>query len=67
MADRNPLRGLWAAIVLLVVGMTAGFILLSMVYSGPVWVKVVVFVVYIAVVLGVIVSMRHFSDDVKGR
>lgn len=67
MADRNPLRGLWAAIVLLVVGMTAGFILLSMVYSGPVWVKVVVFVVYIAVVLGVIVSMRRFSDDVKSR
>ena len=32
MADRNPLRGLWAAIVLLVVGMSAGFILLSMVY-----------------------------------
>ena len=26
-----------------------------------------VFVVYIVVVLGVIVSMRHFSDDVKGR
>ena len=67
MADRNPLRGLWAAIVLLVVGMSAGFILLSMVYSGPVWVKVVVFVVYIVVVLGVIVSMRRFRDDVKGR
>ena len=67
MADRNPLRGLWAAIVLLVVGMSAGFILLSMVYSGPVWVKVVVFVVYIVVVLGVIVSMRRFSDDVKSR
>lgn len=67
MADRNPLKGLWPALVVLVTGMTAGFILLAMVYTGPVWVKVVVFIVYIVVVIGVITSMKRFSDDVKDR
>ncbi len=67
MADRNPLKGLWPALVVLVAGMTAGFILLAMVYTGPVWVKVVVFIVYIVVVIGVITSMKRFSDDVKDR
>lgn len=57
MAEKDPLKGLWLAVAVLLVGMTAGFILLSMVYTGPVWVKVVVFIVYIVVVAGVIRSL----------
>lgn len=63
MAEKNPLKGLWLAIVILIVGMSAGFILLSLVYTGPVWVKVLVFVVYIVVVIGVVTSLSRLKDE----
>ncbi len=54
----DPLKGLWAALVLWLSGMTAGFILLALVYTGPVFIKVIVFVIYIVVVFGTICSVR---------
>lgn len=64
MADKdNPLKGLWLAVVVLLAGMTTGFILLATVYTGPVWVKVLVFVVYIIVVLGLIGSLKKLKNN----
>lgn len=64
MADKdNPLKGLWLAVAVLLAGMTTGFILLATVYTGPLWVKVLVFVVYIVVVLGLIGSLKKLKNS----
>ena len=64
MADKdNPLKGLWLAVAVLLAGMTTGFILLATVYTGPVWVKVRVFVVYIVVVLGLTGSLKKLKNS----
>ncbi len=64
MADKdNPLKGLWLAVAVLLAGMTTGFILLATVYTGPVWVKVLVFVVYIIVVLGLTGSLKKLKNN----
>ncbi len=64
MADKdNPLKGLWLAVAVLLAGMTTGFILLATVYTGPVWVKVLVFVVYIIVVLGLTGSLKKLKNS----
>ena len=62
-SETDPLKGLWAAVAILLVGMTVGFILISLVYTGPTWVKVLVFVAYLAVVFGLIRGVRRL----KGR
>lgn len=54
----DPLKGLWLAVLLWLFGITAGFILLALVYTGPVFVKVIVFIVYLVVVFGTIRSVR---------
>lgn len=54
----DPLKGLWPAVFLWLFGITAGFILLALVYTGPVLVKVIVFIVYLVVVFGTIGSVR---------
>ncbi len=54
----DPLKGLWLAVLLWLFGITAGFILLALVYTGPVFVKVIVFIVYLVVVFGTIGSVR---------
>ncbi len=64
MADKdNPLKGLWLAVAVLLAGMTTGFILLATVYTGPLWVKVLVFVVYIVVVLGLTGSLKKLKNS----
>lgn len=62
--DSDPLKGIWFAVALLLVGMTAGFILLSLAYSGPAWVKVLVFAVYLLVVAGLV---RGVSKLTRGK
>ncbi len=54
----DPLKGLWLAVLLWLFGITAGFILLALVYTGPVFVRVIVFIVYLVVVFGTITSVR---------
>ena len=54
----DPLKGLWLAVLLWLFGITAGFILLALVYTGPVFVKVIVFIVYLVVVFCTIRSVR---------
>lgn len=64
MADKdNPLKGLWLAVAVLLAGMTTGFILLATVYTGPLWIKVLVFVVYIVVVLGLTGSLKKLKNS----
>lgn len=64
MTDKdNPLKGLWLAVAVLLAGMTTGFILLATVYTGPLWVKVLVFVVYIVVVLGLTGSLKKLKNN----
>ena len=62
-SETDPLKGLWAAVAILLVGMTVGFILISLVYTGPTWEKVLVFVAYLVVVFGLIRGVRRL----KGR
>lgn len=54
----DPLKGLWLAVLLWLFGITVGFILLALVYTGPVFVKVIVFIVYLVVVFGTIRSVQ---------
>lgn len=53
------------SIVILTLGMTVGFILLSLVYDGPVWVKFVVFVVYLLIISLVLSSSKRFIEALK--
>lgn len=62
MKENDPVKGLWPAVVILLAGMTTGFILLSLVYTGPVWVKVVVFVIYLVVAAGLVTGVKRFTD-----
>lgn len=56
--------GFVASIVALLLFMTIGFLLLSMVYTGPVWVKFIVFLVYLLVVFFVIKYSRIFVSTI---
>lgn len=56
---------LWVPVVILLIGLTVGFLLLSTVYTGPVIWKVVVFVVYLVVVILMIRSVRKLSEALK--
>ena len=60
---KDPLRGLGLITAFIVFFMTVGFILLASVYTGPVWVRVLVFVVYIVVVAGLVCGVRKLKKD----
>ena len=60
---KDPLRGLGLITAFIVFFMTVGFILLASVYTGPVWVRVLVFVVYIVVVAGLVRGVRKLKKD----
>lgn len=56
------------SIVILIVGMTAGFVLLSLIYTGPKWISFVVFLVYLFIMYFIIVTSKRYLkalDDVK--
>ncbi|MBO8435918.1 MAG: hypothetical protein IAA97_02955 [Spirochaetes bacterium] len=53
------------SIVMLISGMTIGFLLLSIVYTGPVWVKVVVFVVYLFITAMTIRFSKRYLSTLK--
>ena len=63
----DPLKGLWLAVLLWLFGITAGFILLALVYTGPVFVRVIVFIVYLVVVFGTITSVRKLRPCILAR
>ena len=48
------------SIVMLMTGMTAGFLLLGTVYTGPRWIAFIVFLVYLAVSATVIRFSRRY-------
>ncbi len=48
------------SIVMLMTGMTAGFLLLGTVYTGPRWIAFIVFLVYLAVSAAVIRFSRRY-------
>ena len=53
------------SIVILLVGMTVGFILLSLVYTGPVWVRALVFVIYLVIAGMTIKTARKYVEYLK--
>ncbi len=69
MKENKPLsrKGLWISIIILLIGMTLGFMLLSSVYTGPSWIRVAVFIVYIVVVLLLIRSVRRLDSYLKDK
>ena len=65
MSEKSRYRRFVASIIMLMAGMTIGFLLLGTVYDGPVWVKAVVFVVYLAVSTLVIRYSRRYAEYLK--
>lgn len=66
--------GFIISIVVLIAGMSIGFILLSFVYTGPNWVKFIVFLVYITIVyflirfsIAFVRSSTKANNEVKDR
>ena len=57
------IKGFVISIIVLVVGMTIGFILLSLVYTGPNWVKFIVFIVYSMIVFFLIKFSISFAKS----
>ena len=62
---RKGRTGFIVSIVMLISGMTVGFLLLGLVYSGPVWVKVVVFLVYLFVTAMTLRFSKRFLDTLE--
>lgn len=63
MAGKKGKAGFIVSIVMLLAGMTAGFLLLGIVYQGPVWVRAVVFIVYLFVAgMTIRVSRRYIRS-----
>ena len=63
MAAKKGKAGFIVSIVMLLAGMTAGFLLLGIVYQGPVWVRAVVFIVYLFVAgMTIRVSRRYIRS-----
>ena len=58
-------RGLWSAVIILLLGLTIGFLLLATVYTGPVIWKVLVTVIYFVVVILLVKSVRKLSAYLK--
>ena len=58
-------RGLWSAVIILLLGLTIGFLLLATVYTGPVIWKVLVTVIYFVVVILLVKSVRKLSSYLK--
>lgn len=56
---------LWVPVIILLLGLTVGFLLLATVYTGPVIWKVVVFIVYLVVVILMVRNVKKLSDALK--
>ncbi len=65
MADRK--RSFIFSIVLLVAGMTIGFLLLGIAYTGPAWVKLIVLVLYLFITAMVIRFSRRYIRQLSDR
>lgn len=48
------------SIIVLVVGMTAGFVLLAMIYTGPRWISFIVFLVYIFIMYFIVLTSKRY-------
>lgn len=52
------------SLMFLFIGLIGGFVLLSYVYTGPAWVKVLVFVIVVLVVICLGVALKRFFHAV---
>lgn len=62
---KNKKSGFIFSIVLLIVGMTIGFALLSRVYDGPKWVSFVVFIVYLFILFFTVKASRGYLQAIE--
>ena len=58
-------RSFIASVVMLMTGMTVGFLLLGTVYTGPRWVMLVVFALYLLVSYFVIKLSKRYAQWLK--
>ena len=58
-------RSFIASVVMLMTGMTVGFLLLGTVYTGPRWVMLVVFALYLLVSCFVIKFSKRYAQWLK--
>ena len=64
MADSRRVKFV-ISIAMLITGMTIGFLLLALAYTGPVWVKAVVAVVYFVIVILVVKASKRYIEVLK--
>ncbi len=57
---KNRKAGFIASVSILIAGMTAGFILLGLVYDGPRWISFIVFVAYLFVMYFTVKASRSY-------
>lgn len=57
--------GFYFSLFLLFFGIIAGFSLLSFVYTGPVWVKLLVFFIILFITVSLIVALKRFIVAIK--
>ncbi len=48
------------SIIVLIAGMTAGFVLLAMIYTGPRWISFIVFLVYIFIMYFIVLTSKRY-------
>ena len=58
-------RSFIISIVMLIAGMSVGFLLLGTVYTGPRWIAFLVFLVYLFILFMVIRFSKRYSDELK--
>ncbi len=58
-------RSFIISIVMLIAGMSVGFLLLGTVYTGPRWIAFMVFLVYLFILFMVIRFSKRYSDELK--
>ncbi len=57
--------GLYVAVGMILVGMTIGFVLLSLVYDGPASVRLIVYLAYVFIVFFMIRSVRRLASAIR--
>lgn len=62
MKNKNSKIGFILCIVILISGMTIGLFLLSLVYDGPMLVKLIVFIIYLLIVYYLVKFSKKFID-----
>ena len=63
--ERFSIRGLYIAVFMILVGMTSGFVLLSLVYDGPAVFRLIIYLACIFVVFFMLRSVGRLARAIR--